>query len=138
MTDPRTVVTRYVEAVAAGDLPTIRASFAPDVVWTYPGDLPLSGDWKGRDRVVDEFLGAAAGNLFAPGTPVAIGLVNVIADGEQVFAEWTAQATARDGGAYSNKCAGVFTVRGGLIVAVREYLDTDHARRVLFPDDPML
>jgi NADPH:quinone reductase-like Zn-dependent oxidoreductase/ketosteroid isomerase-like protein len=134
MNDPKTVVTRYVEAVAAGDLPTIRASFAPDVVWTYPGDLPLSGDWKGRDLVVDEFLGAAAGNLFAPGTPVTIELVNVIADGEQVFAEWTAQATARAGGAYSNKCAGVFTVRDGLIVAVREYLDTDHARRVLFPD----
>jgi NADPH:quinone reductase-like Zn-dependent oxidoreductase/ketosteroid isomerase-like protein len=138
MNDPKTVVTRYVEAVAAGDLPTIRASFAPDVVWTYPGDLPLSGDWKGRDMVVDEFLGAAAGNLFAPGTPVAIELMNVIADGEQVLAEWTAQATARAGGAYSNKCAGVFTVRDGLIVAVREYLDTDHARRVLFPDEPML
>ncbi|MER7245169.1 nuclear transport factor 2 family protein [Kribbella sp. NPDC000426] len=133
MRDPRTVVTRYVEAVAAGDLPTIRASFAPDVVWTYPGDLPLSGDWKGRDLVVDDFLGAAAGNLFAPGTPVTIELVNVIADGEQVLAEWTACATARAGGAYSNKCAGVFTVRDGLIVAVREYLDTDHARRVLFP-----
>ena len=136
--DPKTVVTRYVEAVAAGDLPTIRASFAPDVVWTYPGDLPLSGDWKGRDLVVDEFLGAAAGNLFAPGTPVAIELVNVIADREQVFAEWTARATARAGGAYDNNCGAVFTVRDGLIVAVREYLDTDHARRVLFPDESML
>ncbi|MEV4261604.1 nuclear transport factor 2 family protein [Kribbella sp. NPDC049584] len=138
MNDPKSVVTRYVEAVAAGDLPTIRASFAPDVVWTYPGDLPLSGDWKGRDMVVDEFLGAAAGNLFAPGTPVQIELVNVIADGQQVFAEWTARATARAGGAYDNKCGAVFTVRDGAIVAVREYLDTDHARRVLFPDEPML
>ncbi|TDW23710.1 nuclear transport factor 2 family protein [Kribbella kalugense] len=134
--DPKTVVTRYVEAVAAGDLPTIRAGFAPDVVWTYPGDLPLSGDWKGRDLVVDEFLGTAAGNLFAPGTPVTIKLVNVIADGEQVFAEWTAQATARSSGAYDNKCGAVFTVRDGLIVAVREYLDTDHARRVLFDSMP--
>jgi hypothetical protein len=30
-TDPKTVVTRYVEAVAAADLPTIRAGFDPDV-----------------------------------------------------------------------------------------------------------
>ncbi|RZT27070.1 NADPH:quinone reductase-like Zn-dependent oxidoreductase [Kribbella sp. VKM Ac-2569] len=133
--DPRTVVTRYVEAVAAGDVATIRASFAPDVVWIYPGDLPLSGDWKGRDMVVDEFLGAAAGNLFAPGAPVTITLVNVVADGEQVFAEWTAQATARNGDAYDNRCGGVFTVRDGVIVAVREYLDTDHARRVLFANE---
>ncbi|WP_206685928.1 nuclear transport factor 2 family protein [Kribbella qitaiheensis] len=41
--DPRTVVTRYVEAVAAGDLPTIEASFSAEVEWTYPGELPLSG-----------------------------------------------------------------------------------------------
>jgi len=130
--DPKTVVTRYVEAAAAGDRPAMRESFAPDVVWTYPGDLPLSGEWKGRDAVLDEFLGAA-GDLFAPGTRVAIKLTNVIADGDQVFAEWTSQATGRDGGAYDNKCAAVFTVSGGQIVAVREYTDTDHARRVLFP-----
>ena len=130
--DPKTVVTRYVEAAAAGDRPAMRESFAPDVVWTYPGDLPLSGEWKGRDAVLDEFLGAA-GDLFAPGTRVAIKLTNVIADGDQVFAEWTSQATGRAGGAYDNKCAAVFTVSGGQIVAVREYTDTDHARRVLFP-----
>ncbi|MEV5963617.1 nuclear transport factor 2 family protein [Kribbella sp. NPDC051952] len=134
MKDPKSVVRDYVEAVAAGDLATIRASFAPDVVWTYPGDLPLSGEWKGRDTVVDEFLGAAAGSLFAPGEPVVITLTNLIADGDQVFAEWTAQATAQGGAAYDNKCGAVFTVRDGVIVAVREYLDTDHARRVLFPN----
>jgi NADPH:quinone reductase-like Zn-dependent oxidoreductase/ketosteroid isomerase-like protein len=130
--DPKTVVTKYVEAAAAGDRPAMRDSFAPDVVWTYPGDLPLSGEWKGRDAVLDEFLGAA-GDLFAPGTRVTIKLTNAIADGEQVFAEWTSQATGRAGGAYDNKCAAVFTVSGGQIVAVREYTDTDHARRVLFP-----
>jgi len=130
--DPKTVVTRYVEAVAAGDLPTIRASFSPDVEWTYPGDLPLSGTWRGRDTVVDDFLGAAAGKLFSPDQPVVIRLTNVLADGDQVFAEWTAQATAVGGGAYDNRCSGVFTVRDGRITSVREYLDTDHARRVLF------
>lgn len=135
-TDPKTVVTRYVEAVAAGDLPTIRASFDPDITWTYPGELPLSGVWRGRDTVVDDFLGAVAGKLFAPDAPVTIKLTNAIADGDgdQVFAEWTAQATALSGAAYDNRCSGVFTVRDGRILAVREYLDTDHARRVLFPD----
>jgi ketosteroid isomerase-like protein len=129
--DPKTVVTRYVEAVAAGDLPTIRASFDPDITWTYPGELPLSGVWQGR---ADDFLGAAAGKLFAPDAPVTIKLTNAIADGDQVFAEWTAQATALSGAAYDNRCSGVFTVRDGRILAVHEYLDTDHARKVLFPD----
>ncbi len=130
--DPKTVVTRYVEAVAAGDLATIQASFSADVEWTYPGDLPLSGTWRGRDTVIDDFLGAAAGKLFRTDEPVLIKLTNILADGEQVFAEWTAQATALSGAAYDNRCGGVFTVRDGRIVAVREYLDTDHARRVLF------
>jgi ketosteroid isomerase-like protein len=132
MKDPKTVVTRYVEAVAAGDLPTIEASFSPEVEWTYPGELPLSGTWRGRDAVINDFLGAAAGNLFAADAPVVIKLVNILADGDQVFAEWTAQATARTGKTYDNRCGGVFTVHDGRIVAVREYLDTDHARRVLF------
>ncbi|WP_327633513.1 nuclear transport factor 2 family protein [Kribbella sp. NBC_00482] len=134
--DPRTVVTRYVEAVAAGDRTTMRASFAPDVVWTFPGDLPLSGEWKGRDTVLDEFLGAVAGRLFAPGVPVTITLANVMADGDLVFAEWTAAATARSGAPYRNSCGGVFTVRDGAIVAVREYADTDHVRRTLFGSMP--
>jgi uncharacterized protein len=132
MNDPKAVVTRYVEAVAAGDLPTIEASFSPEVEWTYPGDLPLSGTWRGRDTVINDFLGKAAGSLFAADAPVVIKLVNILADGDQVFAEWTARATARSGQAYENRCGGVFTVHDGLIVAVREYLDTDHARRVLF------
>ncbi|WP_206685927.1 nuclear transport factor 2 family protein [Kribbella qitaiheensis] len=82
--------------------------------------------------MINDFLGAAAGSLFAADKPVVIQLTSILADGDRVFAEWTAQATARSGAAYDNRCGGVFTVRDGLIVAVREYLDTDHARRVLF------
>jgi ketosteroid isomerase-like protein len=40
-------------------------------------------------------------------------------------------ATAKSGGTYANNCGAVFTVRDGLIVAVREYADTDHTRRLL-------
>jgi ketosteroid isomerase-like protein len=127
------VVTRYVEAVAAGDRETMRSSFAEEVVWTYPGDLPLSGEWKGRDTVLDEFLGAMAGRLFDRTEPVVIRLTGVIADGDQVFAEWTARAVSTSGAAYANQCGAVFTVRAGRIAAVREYADTDHTRRVLFP-----
>ncbi|MDX6279520.1 MAG: uncharacterized protein QOH03_591 [Kribbellaceae bacterium] len=131
---PKAIVTRYVEAVAARDLPAIQASFAPDVEWIYPGDLPLSGTWRGRDAVVDDFLGTTVGKLFDTTQPIVVKLTHILADGDQVFAEWTAQATAKSGVAYDNRCGAVFTVRDGQIVAVREYLDTDHARQVLFPN----
>ncbi|NEA24101.1 alpha/beta fold hydrolase [Actinomadura bangladeshensis] len=129
--DAALVVTRYVEAVANGDLDTITASFADDATWTYPGDLPLTGTWKGRDAIVGDFLGGA-GRLFQPGGEPKVVLTNVIADGDRVVAEWTSRGTARNGRAYDNLCLGVFTVRDGRITSVREYTDTQHVERTLF------
>ena len=129
--DPRTVVTRYVNAVAEGDHATIVASFAEDATWTYPGDVPLTGVWRGRDAIVNDFLGGA-GSLFAPGGTPVVALTNVIADGEQVVAEWTSKGLAATGRVYDNTCLGVFVVRDGVIVSVREYADTQHVERSLF------
>jgi ketosteroid isomerase-like protein len=129
--DPKTVVSRYVEAVAGGDLPTIRASFAADATWNYLGTLPISRVWTGRDTIVDEFLGGV-GALIRPGT-TEIALVSVHADGDRVFAEWTSDAVTVTGVEYHNRCLGIFTVADGRITSVVEYADTDHVARVLFP-----
>jgi uncharacterized protein (TIGR02246 family) len=129
---PKDVVVRYVKAVADGDLDTVVASFADDATWTYPGDVPLTGTWKGRDTIVNDFLGGATGGLFDPAEPPRVELTNVIADGDQVVAEWTARGRAKTGKRYDNVCLGVFTVRDGKIASVREYTDTQHVERVLF------
>ncbi len=126
--DPKTVVIRYVEAARDGMSAVIRDSFAEDATWEYPGDLPLSGTYRGIDAIVNEFLGGAAA-LMAPG--VVLELTNVVAEGDQVVAEWTSRATARNGKAYRNRNAGIFTVRDGKIVSVREYTDTQHVAQVL-------
>jgi uncharacterized protein (TIGR02246 family) len=131
ITDPKTVVVRYVEAVRDGDLALVRDSFAEDATWDYPGETPWSKVWHGRDTIVDEFLGGAGAKL-VPAT-VVIALKHVIADGDQVVAEWTSDAVTVTGETYSNRCLGVFTVREGRIAAVREYADTQHIARVLFP-----
>ena len=132
--DPRTVVIRYVEAARDGMSAVIRDSFADDATWEYPGDLPLSGTHRGIDAIVSDFLGGAAA-LMAPGAGVVIELTSVVAEGDQVVAEWTSRATARNGRAYHNRNAGIFTVRDGKIVSVREYTDTQHVAQVLFPGD---
>jgi uncharacterized protein len=126
--DPKAVVIRYVEAARDGMSAVIRDSFADDATWEYPGDLPLSGTYRGIDAIVNEFLGGAAA-LMTPG--VVIELTNVVAEGDQVVAEWTSRGTARNGGAYRNRNAGIFTVRDGKIVSVREYTDTQHVAQVL-------
>jgi len=131
ITDPKTVVVRYVEAVRDGDTETIVASFAEDATWLYPGSLPMSGLWEGRDAIINDFLGGM-GRYLDGSAPVVIGLVNAFADGDQVLAEWTSKATAAGGATYDNRCAAVFTVRDGKIASVREYADTHHVATVLF------
>jgi ketosteroid isomerase-like protein len=130
-TDPAAVVTRYIHAVRDRESSTIRDSFAEDATWDYPGDLPLSGTWRGRDTIINDFLGRV-GTVLEPGSAVALEVTNVLSVGDQVVAEWTARATARGGAPYHNRNVGIFTVRDGKIAAVREYTDTEHAAHVLF------
>jgi hypothetical protein len=127
---PAAAVTRYIDAVRDGDSSAIRECFAEDAIWDYPGDLPLSGTWRGRDSIVDDFLGTV-GPALEPGSSVALEVTNVLSVGDQVVAEWTSRATARGGAAY-HRNVGIFTVRDGKITAVREYTDTQHAAHVLF------
>jgi uncharacterized protein len=129
-TDPTAVVTRYIQAVRDGDTEVIQASFAEDATWDYPGNLPLSGTWRGREAIINDFLGSL-GTLFEPGT-LTIELTSMLSAGDQVVAEWTARATARGNAAYHNRNIGVFTVRDGQITSIREYTDTEHAAHVLF------
>jgi ketosteroid isomerase-like protein len=131
-TDPRAVVVRYIEAVRDGDAGIIHDSFAPDATWHYPGDLPISKVWRGRDEIIDDFLGGM-GPLLVPGT-LEIALVGTIAEGDRVVAEWTSRAETVFGGTYDNRCIGVYTVRDGRITGVVEYTDTRHVAATLFPD----
>lgn len=131
-TDPRAVVIRYVEAVRDGDTGVVHDSFAPDATWHYPGDLPISKVWHGRDAIIGDFLGGM-GPILVPGT-LEIELVGTIAEGDRVVAEWTSRAQTVHGGRYDNRCIGVFTVRDGRIASVVEYADTRHVAAALFPD----
>lgn len=130
-TDPRTVVVRYVEAVRDGDAAVIHDSFAPDATWHYPGSLPTSRIWRGREAIVNDFLGSM-GTVFVPGT-VRIELVGTIAEGDKVVAEWTSRARTIHGAEYDNRCLGIFTVHAGRITSVIEYADTHHVAETLFP-----
>ncbi|BDM68745.1 hypothetical protein HEK616_22320 [Streptomyces nigrescens] len=132
LSDPRSVVIRYVEAVRDGDADVIHGSFAEDATWHYPGSLPVSKVWQGRDAIINEFLGGM-GPAFVPGT-LEIALVGTVAEGDRVVAEWTSKATTAHGDRYDNRCLGIFTVRDGRITSVIEYADTHHVARTLFPD----
>lgn len=125
MTDSRTVIERYVAAVQAGDTDAVRDCFADDATWWLGGELPLSGTWRGRDAILGDFLGSIP-RLYEPGS-ISLEITSLIAEGDTVVLEWTSRAVTAAGERYENQCAGVFTLRDGRIVAVREYMDTQYA-----------
>ncbi|NGY63082.1 nuclear transport factor 2 family protein [Lentzea sp. NEAU-D13] len=55
-TGPLAVVTRYFDALAAKDFPTVAGLFADDVVWHQPGDNQFSGTHRGS-AAVGQLLG---------------------------------------------------------------------------------
>ena len=131
MDDSKTVARRYVAAVQAGDEAALRGMFAEDASWTLAaGDLPISGVWAGRDRILDDFLATAMAHL-EPGS-VSLEVTGLIAEEDRVVLQWTSRARTRDGRPYENDCIGVFTIRDGRIQSVREYMDTRYAGEVAF------
>jgi ketosteroid isomerase-like protein len=130
--DPKQVVQRYLDALLAGDIDTIRDSFAEHATWRIHGDLPLAGPWIGRDRIVDDFLRRLGGSLFAAGSQ-SFEFPTLIAEGQIVALEWRVRARSAAGADYDNEYCGIFVVEDGRISAVREYLDSRYAASVLFP-----
>jgi uncharacterized protein len=125
-TDSKSVLRRYVAAVQAGDIEVAREMFAPDATWTiYAGQLPISGTWRGRDVIIDEFLATALA-YYEPGS-VSLEITGMIAEGDRAVLQWTSRARTRHGRPYENGCLGVFTIRAGRIQDVREYMDTLYA-----------
>ena len=132
--NPKEVAQQYVAAVQAGDEQAIRNLFASDATWTLAGALPISGVWKGRTAIIDEFL-ATAMSRYQPGS-ISLEITGMIAEHDQVVLQWTSRARTSDGRPYENGCIGVFTIRDGQIQDVREYMDTLYAYEVAFSDSP--
>ena len=94
------------------------------------GTLPVfSGTKRGRTAIMEFLVGS--GSLWEPGSHLTFG--ETTAEADRAVLEWrkTGVGTAT-GLPYDNEYCGVFVVRDGRIVAVREYLDSQHAAEVLF------
>jgi hypothetical protein len=86
------------------------------------GSLPTSGMIEGRDRILNERV-RTIGPLIVPGSKSSV-IGAVVCEGEYVAAEWKSRRTLLTGQAYENDFFGLFQVRDGKIVSLREYLDT--------------
>jgi ketosteroid isomerase-like protein len=128
----RTLVERYFTAVRAGD-PDIGALFSEDAVWIAPQSSPVGRRHEGRAAVL-ELMGKGVG-LYDMSHPMEMEIHAMAAEGEHVFVEMTLSARTLAGEAYRNHYVFVFRIRKGLIIEIREYLDTLYGQRMLF--DPV-
>lgn len=84
-------------ALAMGDVPSAMSFYTDDVVLHYPGDNPLSGDYRGRDAVVGLLarVWELTGGTFRPevhdilaSDRHVVALVTVHAEHDGHLAEW--------------------------------------------------
>ena len=129
-TDPETVLRNYLDALIAGDIAAIESSFAPDATWWVHGRLPMSGTKRGRAEILEFLL--SAGSMYRAGTQ-ELEFGDITAAGDRAVLEWRVRAIGTaTGKPYDNSYAGVFVIRDGWIVEVREYLDSLHTAEVIY------
>ena len=116
----------FMDALSSGDPQRILAQYTEDVtVWT-AGDLPISGT-HGRDEVValcEGLLGA-----FPEGLRFTV--KTLTAEEDRVAIEADGLGTHVSGNIYDQRYHFLLRVRDGKVSEMKEYFDTELARRVL-------
>jgi len=124
------VITDYFASLAKGDYPAAIEKFADDITWWVPPSSPLAGTYEGKDAVLGLF--ASGTGLYDQTVPLAPSVEGLVAEGDKVAAELVITGRTAKGKDYRNHYHFLFTIRGGKIVAVKEYVDTLYSQRTLF------
>jgi len=126
----RRVVKEFLQAMMGADEPEMRKRLSADATWTVWGTLPVSGVHRGREAIFRDVFGL--NDRFDLDAPSSLDITKLIAEESSVATEFHLVAMAKNGKRYDMHYALVFDLRDGLIVAVREYVDTMHMKEVVF------
>ncbi|WP_168928710.1 nuclear transport factor 2 family protein [Sinomonas albida] len=111
------VIRRVYDLLAEGKLAEVMELFAPDAVWSMPGQNALTGEWRGRDAIMNELLPKIA--EFS-GSTFRATLIDVADGGEHSFALRRSQAE-RDGQSIDYLLCDVLRIEDGLIRSIQTY-----------------
>jgi ketosteroid isomerase-like protein len=110
-------------AFGRGDIGAIISALSPDVDWSLNGrraDYPLLGTWKGPNEVQRFFQGIAEHQETVEFSPREF-----FAADDRVFVLGRyAWKLRKNGRTAASEWVHIFTIRGGKIVAFREFTDT--------------
>ena len=115
----------FFETLSTGNLERIRPLFHEQASWTVMATgIPGAGEKKGRNAIVDEFLGPVRG-LFVDGDP-KLTIDHMICQGSVVATEARGIGQLKNGKKYNNRYVFVLEIKDGKIFALREYMDSYH------------
>lgn len=128
--DNKKLAHEFLDALSSADTEWVDAHYAADMsLWT-AGTLPFSGT-STREEALAGMVQILA--LFPDGVVFSISAMT--AEGERVAIEATSRGTTFRGDQYEQQYHFLLRVREGKIVEFREYMDTEHARKILVGDD---
>ncbi len=121
MTNEKRIVQQWFDCVAKNDGEGLFALFADDVVYHLKGSTPVSGTYRGKQSIAEDFFIPWRRQIDGD---LVVTVDELIGEGERVVALGRGKAKTVFGLPYDNDYAFVFRVRDGRIVEVIEYLDT--------------
>jgi ketosteroid isomerase-like protein len=121
----RSVARELFARLGAGDVAGVLDLLADDATWWLagkPGAIPVQGTMDKRRfaRLVDTMSSQLKDGL-------RMTVKGLVAEGDRVAAEVESHGELRNGRVYEQQYHFLITFRAGNILAVREYLDTQHA-----------
>ncbi len=124
----KAVARRFFERFSEGDVDGALALMTADATWRIPGKKELS-------PTAGVYTKERIGRLFhrmleALSDGLRLTVVSSLAEGDRVALEVTSSGDLKNGRRYRQEYHFVFEFRDGMICAVREYLDTQHAHDV--------
>ena len=109
MTHPNEdLVRRGYEAFGTGDIATLQELFADDIVWHFPGNSPVSGDFNGKAEV----LGWLAKNAELSGGTLRVEPHDVLANDEHAVGLIRVSAQ-REGRSLDDPSVQIFHIKDG-------------------------
>lgn len=119
MDDNKATIRAFYESMNRLDAPAMLALLAPDATWWIPTGT-IGGSLNSREAMAA--IIPAMFSVYTQGPEMTLG--RLVAEGDSVCAEVTARGSRTKGGyQYANDYLMFFTIRNGLIVEVREYLN---------------
>lgn len=121
-------VRKFIAAMNNGDATTMGTCLAPGAIAVTRGFSKFTGN-ANRETILSLTGGLKA--IMPDG--LGIEILRLIAEGDEVVAEFVSNAVTAAGTTYANQYCMIFTLENGKIVRTHEYFCTRYAEDVLWP-----